>query len=139
MKKYYKYVTEDTTRFQVEGESWHMTYLTDSSGKIWGSAVNSTISIMRGYATDGCSPKLTVRLFGKRIRIGVWDGFKMANGEQQLREASLHHDIMVQFRDQLKVKPKKYNRKFYEEMQKVKFPLAFVYYMAVSLWSSINH
>ena len=90
---------------------------------------------LTGYAWDGCSPKFQL---GDLI-FGTPDGVIGINGKPKTYYASMAHDILYQFRDQLigKVTRKDADAIFLEQMQKQNFLLAKLYYSAVRMFGGL--
>ena len=85
-----------------------------------------------GYAWDGCSPKWSV--LGLAI-IGIPDGHIDISNEQPItHDASLIHDVFYQYLEHVPVTKKDIDRQFYLMLREKSFPLARLYYIAVSLF-----
>jgi len=96
---------------------------------------NGTVTVKAnttGYAWDGCSPKLS--LFGLAI-IGTPDGHIDITTEKPITyHASLVHDVFYQYLEDVPVSKTDIDRQFYEMLLVRGFPLARLYYIAVSLF-----
>lgn len=96
------------------------------------------ITIYSGYSWDGCSPKVKL---GKHI-IGIWDGF--TDKDTQLPQAyygSLIHDFLLQFKSQMSksITTRLIHLSFLTILQQYNFPLSYLYYVAVNIWSFLKH
>lgn len=99
----------------------------------WIKIENGFITIKSGYAWDGSSPKFFI---GNCI-IGTWDGFINDKGLQQAYIASLVHDALYQYLNNLK--PLGYTRKaadieFKRLLEREQFLLSKSYYTSVRLF-----
>jgi len=119
--KVYKYRLKETTFYPFA----HYIYAV-GLGK-WGVLNQKGLTIYKGYAHDGATPK--IKIFGKVV--GVWDG---KNG--CLEDATRVHDILCQFNNPLSRKEIDYI--FYKMMKDVDFPFAWWYYIAVRSYSIIR-
>ena len=91
--------------------------------------VDGTMTILKGYAWDGCTPKRS--LFGLKI-IGTSDGhIYYKTGKPLCYYPSLVHDAMYQYEIGARNVA---DRKFYEMLKEVKFFPARIYYWAVRLF-----
>ena len=90
---------------------------------------------LTGYAWDGCSPKFQL---GDLI-FGTPDGVLGMNHKPKTYIASMAHDILYQFRDQLvgKVTRKQADAIFLEQMKKQHFLLANLYYRGVRMFGGL--
>ena len=90
---------------------------------------------LTGYAWDGCSPKFQL---GDLI-FGTPDGVIGMNHKPKTYIASMAHDILYQFRDQLvgKVTRKQADAIFLEQMKKQHFLLANLYYRGVRMFGGL--
>ncbi len=90
---------------------------------------------LTGYAWDGCSPKFQL---GDLI-FGTPDGVIGMNRKPKTYYASMAHDILYQFRDQLvgKVTRKQADAIFLEQMKKQHFFLANLYYRSVRMFGGL--
>lgn len=94
----------------------------------------SYIRVFEGYAWDGASPKFSVLdLFW----IGTPDGC-LYEGFPKLYRATLIHDSLLQFRNQLGLTRKQCDDRFLEEMKKNKFKLRWIYYWAVRIYAILT-
>lgn len=66
----------------------------------WGSIRNGVLTIYKGYAWDGCTPKFKIT---KTKVVGVWDGVKEADGKPTCYYASLVHDYFCQFKNDVPI------------------------------------
>ena len=110
----------------------------DEKGRVWLTVADGVCTIHKGYSWDGCSPKYEI--FGKVF--GVWDGKEIFHQEvfdrdQQLKYASLIHDVFCQFFDSMpdEVTRKKIDESFYLDCNRVNFKLSWLYYQAVRFYS----
>ena len=97
-------------------------------------AADGTVTVKgsnkKGYAWDGCSPKLKF----KDICLGIPDAVLNWNTRRpKTYHASMVHDVFYQFSYDVKpfVKRKEVDRLFYEILKENNFKLARVYYGAV--------
>ena len=90
---------------------------------------------LTGYAWDGCSPKFQL---GDLI-FGTPDGVIGMNHKPKTYIASMAHDILYQFRNQLvgKVTRKQADAIFLEQMKKQHFLLANLYYRGVRMFGGL--
>jgi len=87
----------------------------------------------KGYAWDGCSPKLKI----KDIYVGTFEGvLNLDTGQSKTYYASLIHDIFYQFSRDVKsfIKRKEVDREFYIILKNNGFRFAKLYYIAVRLF-----
>lgn len=66
----------------------------------WATIKDEVMTIKAGYAWDGCSPTYYLPIIGW---IGVPDGTRDANGFPQAYHASLVHDVLCEFRQDIKI------------------------------------
>ena len=97
---------------------------------------NGVLTIKKGYAWDGSSPKLFI---GKYI-IGTWDGPTGSNGHQKAYMASLAHDALYQYLNELIVVG--YSRmsadlEFKRLLDREHFLLSNPYYYAVRIFGGL--
>lgn len=86
----------------------------------------------KGYAWDGCTPKWS--LLGLVI-VGTPDGHIDITTKKPITyHASLVHDVFYQYLEHVPVTKKDIDLQFYEMLCEKKFPLARLYYLAVSLF-----
>ena len=86
----------------------------------------------KGYAWDGCSPKLKIR----DVYIGILEGvLNFDTGQSKTYYGSLVHDVFYQFSKEVKsfIRRKEVDREFYAILRRDNFGFAFVYYLAVRL------
>lgn len=95
IKKHYKYVAEKDYQFHCPELIW-VVFQNE-----WCKISNGTLTVKKGYAWDGCSPKKEITLFGKSLVVGVWDG-----KNDQCKWPSCVHDIFCQFIDIIRVSKK---------------------------------
>lgn len=65
---------------------------------------HSRMLIRKNYAWDGCSPSIRLPSFGlfpNGIWLGIWDGPLNKNGRPVTWKATLIHDAMCQFRQEI--------------------------------------
>jgi len=87
----------------------------------------------KGYAWDGCSPKLKI----KDLYVGTWEAvLNFDTGQSKTYYASLVHDVFYQFARDLRpfVKRKEVDREFYSILKRDGFKFAKLYYIAVRLF-----
>lgn len=90
----------------------------------------------KGYAWDGCSPKLKI----KDIYIGVPEAvLNFGTGQSKTYFASLVHDVFYQFSKELRllVKRREVDREFYLILKRDNFRFAPLYYFFVRLFGWI--
>ena len=86
----------------------------------------------KGYAWDGCSPKIKI----KDIYIGTPEAvLNFETGKSKTYYASLVHDVFYQFSKDVKsfIDRKEVDREFYTILKEHKFSFAQVYYGGVRL------
>lgn len=84
----------------------------------------------KGYAWDGCSPKLKI----KDICLGTPEGvLNFSTGKSKTYHASLIHDVFYQFSRQIKsfITRKEVDREFYIILKNESFCFAKIYYAGV--------
>jgi hypothetical protein len=87
----------------------------------------------KGYAWDGCSPKIKV----KDWYIGTWEAvLNYDTGQSKTYYASLIHDVFYQFAKEVRgfVVRKEVDREFYAILKKDGMRCAKVYYLGVRLF-----
>ncbi|MFA5007919.1 MAG: hypothetical protein WC546_01730 [Candidatus Omnitrophota bacterium] len=87
----------------------------------------------KGYAWDGCSPKLKI----KDIYVGTFEGvLNLDTGQSKTFYASLIHDVFYQFSKEVKpfIKRREVDREFYIILKNNGFRFAKFYYIAVRLF-----
>jgi hypothetical protein len=87
----------------------------------------------KGYAWDGCSPKLKY----KDWYFGTWEAvLNFDTGQSKTYYASLVHDVFYQFAKQVRsfVKRKEVDREFYAILKRDGLRFAKVYYIGVRLF-----
>lgn len=87
----------------------------------------------KGYAWDGCSPKLKI----KDIYLGTLEAvLNFDTGKSKTYYASLIHDVFYQFSNDVKsfINRKEVDREFYIILKRDKFRGAKLYYIAVRLF-----
>ena len=90
----------------------------------------------KGYAWDGCSPKVKI----KDLYLGIMEGvLNFDTGYSKTYYASLVHDVLYQFSQELKsfIRRKDVDREFYTILKRDDFRFAFLYYLAVRLFGWI--
>jgi hypothetical protein len=92
-------------------------------------------SVARPYAWDGCSPKCS---FFDLFVIGTPDGRTLQNGDRITKMASLIHDVLCQYVDDLPLTRRDIDLVFYELLRDANFKLSLLYYCGVRLWSTIK-
>ncbi|MCG8430180.1 MAG: DUF1353 domain-containing protein [Candidatus Omnitrophica bacterium] len=91
----------------------------------------------RGYAWDGCSPKLKIR----DVYVGTPEGvLNYGLGVSKTYYASLIHDVFYQFSRELRPKVKRCeaDRLFYDLLLRDGFSFARLYYLAVRAFGWIS-
>jgi len=86
----------------------------------------------KGYAWDGCSPKIKI----KDVYIGTLEAvLNFDTGQSKTYYASLIHDVFYQFSKDVKsfVSRKEVDREFYIILKRDKFAFAQLYYSVVRL------
>lgn len=87
----------------------------------------------KGYAWDGCSPKLKI----KDIYFGIPEAvLNFGTGQSKTHYASLVHDVFYQFSKEVRafVKRKEVDREFYAILKSDGFSGAGLYYLSVRLF-----
>ncbi len=87
----------------------------------------------KGYAWDGCSPKLKV----KDWYWGAWEAvLNFETGQSKTYYASLIHDVFYQFTKELRpfIKRKEVDREFYNILKRDGMRFARLYYVGVRLF-----
>lgn len=87
----------------------------------------------KGYAWDGCSPKMKI----KDVYFGIMEGvLNFDTGCSKTYYASLIHDVFYQFSKEIlfSVRRKDVDREFYTILKRDNFRFAFWYYLAVRLF-----
>lgn len=127
MDKYYKYTLEANKTFYFDEfknvkfeNEWVYIYLGE-------------FTVKKGYSWDGCSPKYEFKLFGKTFVIGTPDG-----KEDQLKDASLVHDAICQFRDEIYISKEESLLIFDRELKAAKWKLRKLYVWAVDKFGPQN-
>jgi hypothetical protein len=90
----------------------------------------------KGYAWDGCSPKIKI----KDLYLGIMDGvLNFDTGHSKTYYASLIHDVFYQFSKELLsfVRREDVDREFYTILKRDDFRFASLYYLAVRLFGWI--
>jgi hypothetical protein len=90
----------------------------------------------KGYAWDGCSPKLKIRDW----YFGTWEAvLNFDTGQSKTYYASLIHDVFYQFAKEVRafVKRKEVDREFYTILKRDGLRFAKVYYIGVRLFGWI--
>ena len=100
---------------------------------VWVSISFGHVKIKAGYSWDGCSPKYEFKLFGKTFVIGVPDGKK-----DQLKDASLVHDVICQFRDEIYISKEESLAIFDRGLKAAKWKLRKLYVWAVDKFGPQN-
>jgi hypothetical protein len=99
--------------------------------------VAGTIAIQKGYAWDGCSPKLfsVLGLFWA----GTPDGIMCEDGFTKTGKASLVHDALYQYLGSHGMSRAACDKVFFHQMKDDGFALRHVYYVAVRALGGIAH
>lgn len=116
---------------------------TDGAGKVWLRILQSGIGIItKGYASDGCSPK--IRIPFTKSAMGPWDG--KVNKKTKLPEAAegfFPHDALYQFLDHpdMPLSRHEMDAIFRNELLSTHFPRwrAYLYYYAVKYLGGVYH
>lgn len=90
----------------------------------------------KGYAWDGCSPKIKI----KDVYLGTLEGvLDFDTGYSKTYYASLVHDVFYQFAKDVKpfIKRKEVDREFHSILKRDGFRFAKFYYIAVRLFGWI--
>lgn len=66
----------------------------------WGNIRNGVLTIYKGYAWDGCTPKISI---SKTMAIGVWDGPLGEDGKPMCYYPTLVHDFFCQFKNTIPI------------------------------------
>ena len=128
----YLYLCSEAQSFatEIKDVSFHNEWLTiHPDGEIILHA-----STARPYAHDGCTPKFS----GLGMVWGIPDGIPIRPGWRITHDASLLHDVLLQFRDKHNIPIKIINRAFFEELRKSGFRYARLYYGLVCLYWGIQ-
>lgn len=91
----------------------------------------------KGYAWDGCSPKIKI----KDVYLGTGEGvLNFQTGQSKTYYASLIHDVFYQFSRQVRlfVGRKEVDSEFYAVLKRDAFAFARWYYYAVRLFGWIS-
>jgi len=89
----------------------------------------------KGFKWDGCTPKFNIL---DLFIIGTPDGIiNVDTGYPKTFYASMVHDVMYQYFDEIPIPKKKIDRLFYDMLKKEKFKLSFLYYIAVKLFAGL--
>ena len=94
-------------RYKLEHTEWYVSKHLEglSFWSPWGSIKDGTITIPRDYCWDGCSPKVKIpggKFLPRGIYLGIWDGQLGTNGRPQAWRASLVHDLLCQYKHDIK-------------------------------------
>ena len=87
----------------------------------------------KGYAWDGCSPKIKI----KDVYFGIPEGvLNFQTGKSKTYYASLIHDVFYQFSREIKsfINRKEIDMEFYNILKSDKFRFAKLYYTCVRLF-----
>jgi hypothetical protein len=95
----------------------------------------NVIIVRRGYAWDGCSPKLFSVL--GLVNIGTPDGISLPDGYRITGKASLVHDALYQFIDEHDLTRKQCDKIFKMQLQRDGFKLWPVYYAGVRVFGGV--
>lgn len=91
----------------------------------WISIQHAEICIKKGYAWDGCSPAIQLKLgnlLPQGLWFGTWDGPIETNARPVSYRASLVHDALCQFRGNIEISKKTATAIFKEILLKDKAP-----------------
>ncbi|MCP4595774.1 hypothetical protein [Neptuniibacter sp.] len=89
----------------------------------WCCIEGGALTIKRGYAHDGCSPKFDILGL---VVLGVPDG-RSHLGKPITHDASLVHDVFCQFRDEIPISKANTVQIFRDMLDEPGFKLAWVY------------
>jgi hypothetical protein len=87
----------------------------------------------KGYAWDGCSPKVKI----KDVYLGTLEAvLNFETGQSKTYYASLIHDVLYQFSREVAsfIRRKEVDREFYTILKKENFRFALLYYTSVRLF-----
>ena len=93
----------------------------------WINISDGLLTIKQGYTWDGCSPKRY--LFGL-FTLGVPDG-TLRFGKPWTYHASLVHDVLCQFRQDLPLSKQQVTQVFNDQLAELRWPLRRLYVWAV--------
>lgn len=93
----------------------------------WCAIEDGQITIAAGYAWDGCSPKWVL---GRWV-IGTPDGPMMPDGWCQTGQASLVHDVLCQFKDEIPIAKAAAVALFEQQLAEARWPYRRLYVWAV--------
>lgn len=93
----YKFTTESVHEFDIPEYNGKPYNLRNHHGDILASVdPKGTLIVYPSYSWDGCTPKFELKLFGKKVVFGVWDGRITYEGKQQLYYPTMVHDVLCQ-------------------------------------------
>lgn len=140
----YHYAYNEMLRTKVKGAVKYFPGYCDegyitfrSGGKVWLKIGVDELIISKGYAWDGCTPKLA--RIGS-VWIGTWDGnICSTTGKPSAYYASLVHDVLYQFLDcyQMPFNRKDADNMFLSILKRDGFPFSRVYWLAVRLFGRL--
>lgn len=101
----------------------------------WLTILGGMMAIAEGYSWDGCSPALRLPL---GIWLGPWDGPRGTDGLPTAFRASLAHDVLCQFADEVPI-TKSATLALFDELLRIdQHPLRWLYVTAVD-WFGPQH
>ncbi len=129
--KRYKYKLNQPRSFQTSIEGVHF------ENRWMHLHISGSLVVKKDYAWDGASPK---RSFLDLFLIGTPDGVvDYRTGMPILYEATLVHDVLMQFRRAANLRLDEVNRVFYEMMREKEFKLAWLYYYSVVAYWGVRN
>ena len=96
----------------------------------WMTIVDGSMTINLGYAWDGCSPK---RYCLGLLTVGTPDG-ALRLGKPWTWEASLVHDALCQYRQQIPLTKQQVTQIFNDQLAQLQWPLRRLYVWAVTVF-----
>lgn len=137
---HYKFILEHDFTFSIDQEfSQDVTFVDQSNTPRLHISHDGKITVYKGYAWDGCSPKISIFDW---IYIGTPDGtMNKSTGKPKTYFASLIHDALYQFLDHpsMPLRRKEIDQIFLVLMTQSRFSLRWPYYAAVRLLGGVFH
>ncbi len=124
MIKHYKYRLEEDRKFTIHELA------TRTFSLQFVDCENGVLTIKKGYAWDGCSPKKVLHLGPFVAVIGTPDG-PLRNGKAWTYDASLVHDVLCQYRNDILLTQYQVVRIFERMLTQVEWPAVDWYVAAV--------